>query len=127
MEEAINKLHEKGHVVRTTVFADPGRGKNKAWASFFQSDNLRFQPVKRNPGHMGEANDEAIASMCRRLVRSRQARCIAVLASDGGFLDVLKQAKECGMKVFLCTPASNLTAVREATCFPKFGRIGRFL
>ena len=127
MQEAIDKLRGKGHVVRTTVFADPGRARNKAWASLFQSDNLRFQSVKRNPGHIGEANDEAIASMCRRLVRSRQTTCIAVLTSDGGFLDVLKQAKESGMKVFLCTSARNLTAVREASCFPKFGRIGRFL
>ncbi|CAE7715060.1 unnamed protein product [Symbiodinium sp. CCMP2592] len=111
IQEAIEKLQQRGYKVRTRVFAAPGFDLTKTWASFFKRKEVRFQPVERNPKNRGEANDEAIVRACKKLAASKKNRCIVLLASDCGFLDVLQEAAEEGASVRLCTSARNLAVI----------------
>ena len=111
IQEAIEKLQQKGYKVRTRVFAAPGFDLTKTWASLFKRKEVRFQPVERNPKNRGEANDEAIVSACKKLAASKKNRYIVLLASDCGFLDVLQEVAEEGASVGLCTSARNLGVI----------------
>ena len=50
IKEAIQLLRNEGEVVRTRVFAPPGRRKNKKWACFLKQPDVHFHPVPRHHG-----------------------------------------------------------------------------
>lgn len=113
IQEAMENLQEEGYKVRTRVFAAPRQDLSKRWAPFFQRKEVLFQPVSRNPRNRGEANDEAIVSACKRLAASRKNRCIALLASDCGYKDVLRDIAQEGTSVCLCTSTRNVAVIDQ--------------
>ena len=109
----MENLQEEGYKVRTRVFAAPRQDLSKRWAPFCQRKEVLFQPVSRNPRNRGEANDEAIVSACKRLAASRKNRCIALLASDCGYKDVLRDIAQEGASVCLCTSTRNVAVIDQ--------------
>ena len=113
IQEAITDLHRADPVVRTTVFAEPGRQLNKKWSSFFACRDITFRPVARNSCERGEANDDAIASACERLMEVGQAECVALLISDCGYLDTIRKLAQNGMPVVVLTLADNYAFIQR--------------
>ena len=85
IRQAIRLLEQRGHKVRTEVFAPPQRAHNKEWARFLQQDGITLQPVLRSSNHLREPNDGAILSAMYDLSASGSTQNIALLTSDAGF------------------------------------------
>ena len=109
IEDAIQQLEKTGTRVHTTVFAEPGRDKNKNWKLFFQRQAVTFRPVDRNSSRDGEANDGAISSA---LSTCNDDQSLALLTSDYDFVDSVKQAMGRGRKILVCV-SSKYNAVIE--------------
>ena len=112
VRDSVTKLERKGYVVRTTVFAPPGRLKNKDWRALLAKPRMNFHEVERC-GSEGEANDQAIETCCQKLVQAGAVDCIAVLASDKDFLGTMVQSRERGVPVMLLTSSINKSVIRH--------------
>lgn len=88
IRQAIKLLKDEGRQVQTTLFAPPGRVKNKKWGTFMQEPRIKFEPVPRLDGE-SEANDEAIQRAVRFLATRAHVACVALLTSDAGFVDTI--------------------------------------
>ena len=83
--------------VRTTIFAAPRRRENKTWQNFFDEPDIHFRPVNRRRTWDGEANDDAIIVEIRRLAGT--VSCVALMATDTGFGNVLTEVAAGGQEV----------------------------
>ena len=110
---AIRKLRQMRQKVRTHVFAEPGRERNKKWRQFFSTPAVVFHPVLRKAAEQGEANDEAISRQCSTLSKASGKVSISLLVSDMGYLDVIQQMGKRGTAVLAFIPAARLSVLRR--------------
>ena len=113
IQAAIAELRRLGHVVKATVFAEPGRERNKKWKQLFSQPGVVFRAVVRNSSTKGEANDDAIAGECLALETCRSSASISLLVSDMGYLDNVCQMSKKGMAVTVLVPARELSVIRR--------------
>ena len=74
-------------MVRTAVYAAPGRERNNQWCAFMQTPDVNFCPVPRCGG---EANDAALIAKIRELASGPQKKQIALMVQDNGFLPMIQ-------------------------------------
>ena len=110
---AIRKLQQMRQKVRTHVFAEPGRERNKKWRQLFSMPAVVFHPVLRKAAEEGEANDEAISHQCSTLSTASGRVSISLLVSDMGYLDVIQQTRKRGTAVLVFIPAMFFSVLRN--------------
>ena len=90
IRSAIRTLREEGEVVKTKLFAAPGRAENSRWREFFEEPGISFQPVPRGAGARGEANDDEIVREISKVSSSQPRRRIALMTQDTDFCDIVQ-------------------------------------
>ena len=111
--DAMKVLGRSGQQVTTTIFAEPGRERNKNWRQLFLEPNVVFCAVMRNRGREGEANDDAIEHACIALQKSKNNVSVALLVSDIGYLEVVSQMSRHGKNVTLIICEKNLSVIKR--------------
>ena len=102
IKDAIHQLEKMEHVVWTTVFAPPGRDENRELKQFFKHAKIKFHPVERNDGQVGEANDDVLSAV---LSACTDTPSFALLVSDLDFLDLIKETVAQGKDVVVLIPS----------------------
>ena len=110
---AMERLQEEGLAVRTSIFAAPDLSKNKKWNALFSEPGVDFHGVARNASAIGEANDIAIRSKCKELMRSKHSERLALLAADLDFLGTLQRLARCGIQVMLFVLSNNYALIHK--------------
>lgn len=104
IRQAISLLNERDSQVRTTLFAPPRRVENKRWSDFVKEPGVVFEPVLRSLDHTAEPNDETIEKTMRTLAAREDVRCIALLTSDNGFVDLVGELQTSGVSTVVLIP-----------------------
>ena len=118
--QSIEQIKTAAHIfagqrLRVSVFANPDRSTNK------KCDGVALKPVPR-VGGTADLADEAIKSFAGKLAKKQQVHCFAVLASDSGYVDLVRRLKSSGKKVVIILPRMKSAAARiayEAEKMPK--------
>ena len=63
-----------------------------------------FEPVLRSLDHTAEPNDETIEKTMRTLAAREDVRCIALLTSDNGFVDLVGELQTSGVSTVVLIP-----------------------
>ena len=113
IQAAILELQRLGHTVKTTVFAEPGRERNKNWNRFFSLPDVVFHAVLRNSSAQGEANDEAIVQECLAFERCHSKVSVSLLVSDNGYLESVREMCKRGSAVTVLIPATDMSIIRR--------------
>ena len=113
IRSAIKLLEHEGSAVRSTIFAWPGLLQNRHWQELSEKPNISFQPVERLSSHRGEATDIAIQARVRTLSHSCFAVRIALLVSDFGYADVMRQALMLGKAVVAVCPEKKFYVIHN--------------
>ena len=109
----ISRLEQGREAIRTTLFAEPGRLRNRSWAQFCDTPRIRFCAVPRADDPSNEANDQTIISRLRCLAGQRNIAGIVLMTSDTDYLGPLLCAKQCGQQVAACIPERHYTVVKR--------------
>ncbi|CAE6956416.1 unnamed protein product [Symbiodinium sp. CCMP2592] len=113
---ALQKLEVGADPVTGTLFASPGRLRNKKWAQFVRDRGLLFHGVEKTGGY-SDPTDEAIISHMRRLALLPDVTCIALLTPDSDFIPCAKQIQDTGGEIRILIGEPNrdsITRYREA-------------
>lgn len=87
----IASLAGENYDVKATVFVAPGLVKSKRMRELLQRSDISFIQVPRGEEIATEPNDHAIISEMQKCARSPDRECIALMTSDKGFAEDIRQ------------------------------------
>lgn len=111
IRQAINLLEAEGRKVETTIFGAPGKVENKKWKALMRDPCIKFEPVPRGSDGLSEPNDEAIQRALRAF-STRDVACVALLTSDKGFVDPIRELQTSGTSSMVLVPENKYGVVR---------------
>ncbi|CAE7238739.1 MNS3, partial [Symbiodinium necroappetens] len=88
--------------VQTTIFAEPGRMKNKAWKGLVGRHGFEFKPVHRH-GMYEEPNDRAVKKHLGTLATNAATARVALITSDDDFVPDMRNIVLAGKEALICT------------------------
>ncbi|CAE7216472.1 unnamed protein product [Symbiodinium microadriaticum] len=108
--QAIHQLQKEGRQVFTSVFAEPERQNNKQWSDFLQSPYNCLCPIERSV-EGGEVQD-AITARLSQLAATADGACLALLATDRGYVDLVKKIVSTRRDIVVCVPRGAVSSVQ---------------
>jgi len=98
--------------VSITIFANPGKAKDKQWKEFIEQYGIRLQTVSRNVYGIEDPNDTEIVREARRIAAT-EVRRIALLVYDADFIPLVKELQHLGKEPIVILRNSSMRVLAQ--------------